>query len=96
MTKELTCRSLIILTLVRFSLDSETSSNKCSRRDLKSPLGAFNQTSKSHNRSWNAVIFGMAEDSWPLFTVPTKLKVKCRIWEFSKFLFFLKNMARVW
>lgn len=35
----------------------------------------------------------MMEVSWPLSTVPTKEKVKCRIWLFNRGRFFFSNMA---
>ncbi len=50
-------------------------------------------TSKSHSRSWKAVELGMIEVSWPLSTVPTREKVKCRIWLFNRGRFFFSSMA---
>lgn len=35
----------------------------------------------------------MMEVSWPLSTVPTREKVKCRIWLFNRGRFFFSNMA---
>lgn len=35
----------------------------------------------------------MIEVSWPLSTVPTREKVKCRIWLFNRGRFFFSNMA---
>lgn len=35
----------------------------------------------------------MMEVSWPLSTVPTKEKVRCRIWLFSSERFFFNSMA---
>lgn len=50
-------------------------------------------TSKSQSRSWKAVEFGMMEVSWPLSTVPTKEKVRCRMWLLSSERFFFSSMA---
>jgi len=35
----------------------------------------------------------MMEVSWPLSTVPTREKVKCRIWLFNRGRFFFSNIA---
>lgn len=36
---------------------------------------------------------GMMDVSWPLSTVPTKEKVRCRMWLFSSERFFFSSMA---
>lgn len=112
----LTCISRIMRMFVRFSLDSDISSRRCSSNDFKISFGAPSQISKSHSKScnernvlvfylsiiylethtWNDITFGIAEVSWPLLTVPTKLNVRCRMCEFSKCFFLLNIIAKVW
>lgn len=56
------------------------------------PLQAF--TSKSQSRSWKAVELGIMAVSWPLSTVPTKEKVRWRMWLLSSERFFFSSIAR--
>lgn len=50
-------------------------------------------TSKSQSRSWKAVELGMMEVSWPLSTVPTREKVRWRMWLLSSERFFFSSIA---
>lgn len=62
-------------------------------------IASFNKclcTSKSQSKSWKAVELGIIDVSWPLSTVPTKEKVKWRMWLFSRERFFFNNIASNW
>ncbi len=53
-------------------------------------------TSRSQSRSSKALLLGMTVLSRPLSTVPTREKVKWRMWLFNRWRFFLNNIANVW
>lgn len=53
-------------------------------------------TSKSQSRSWKAVELGIMEVSWPLSTVPTREKVRWRMWLLRRERRFLSSMASSW
>lgn len=53
-------------------------------------------TSRSQRMSSKAFLLGMQELSFPLSMVPTREKVRCRMWLFNNCCFFLYNIAKTW
>ena len=55
-------------------------------------------TSTSQSKSSKAVLLVIADTSWlpVLSTVPTRTRVRCRMWLFNSFCFFLNSMDRIY